>query len=114
MSDDPILDRLVRIRREFQRILIDEGYLPELPEEECEQAKQSGFTTKEAKAWLKIEPDFGKRITKPLRNRRKRHFMVAMLLLALSIPHGSFQISVPNETPHPHLPNVDDALPYVR
>jgi hypothetical protein len=72
MSNDPILDRLVKIRKEFERILIDEGYLPELPHEEREQARHVGLTSKEAKGWFKTEPDFTKRIVTPLNGNRRQ------------------------------------------
>jgi hypothetical protein len=114
MSNDPILDRLVKIRKEFERILIDEGYLPELPQVEREQAKSVGLTIKEAKGWLKTEPDFTKRIAQPLDQKRKRkvYCIAPLLLLLLSMPHSLLLASAPNEISQVHAPNIKVTLPW--
>lgn len=63
-----MLERLRRIRQQFEIILLAEGISPNLTELELESI---GFTDKVLRVWLQVEPDFPKRIVTPLNPKHR-------------------------------------------
>jgi hypothetical protein len=109
MTDEDDVNRLIRLRVLLEKIL--GNY-----EEHCTRTN-IGLTEEEKTAWLRSEPVFTKRIVKPLDRTRKGHIILAIILLALVVPHHAVQASSPNEMlQHSKtvLPNADVTLPYAR
>ena len=116
MSNNPD-DKISRLRKEMQAIVYGSEYQP---------IDDFIYSEDEEQGWKASEPDFTKQITAPLpfklRHRFTRREDLAMGLiflgLALSMAHYLPQVQaysgLPNELPHLHLPNGNDALPYAR
>lgn len=102
---DEINRRLARILKELNRF---SDY------EEDNAKEQLPLTEKEFGEWQANEPDFTKRIVKPLDRKRKGHAMLAIILLALTVPHFTVQASSPTENLQVKLPTVKATLPYAR
>ncbi len=124
------MNRLARaLKRSLQSI--DSLYLEAIAPEKssCTRKKgettdlmQFGFRREEAASWVHNEPDFTKRIVKPLdRKRRDNAPIVAMLFLLLAIQHYSIQVnamqvSSPNgllQAQKIHVPNDKLTLPSI-
>ena len=108
---DELLVRLRKIRREFESILRREGIIGN---GEGKERSKLVLTKEDMSAWQKNEPNYTKRIARPLTRKRKGQLMLAFLFLSLTMPRLVVPANRPNELPHAHLPNEDDALPYVR
>jgi hypothetical protein len=119
MRDDEELNKLIRLRIEWEEIVQSLGlYSKKHAPKRSDPLKDAGFTQTEKEAWQGQEPNFKKQIVKPLQRKRRGHAVLAILFLALATPHIFMQAAgLPNgllQHPKVHVPNGELTLPYVR
>lgn len=79
-----------------------------------ERENAFGISTDELQTFLTSQPNFTKRIVKPLGRKRKGHLWVlalAITISALALSHYAVQASSPTEISQPHPPTIKVTLP---
>jgi hypothetical protein len=106
---DSIDERLERLKKDFNELL----------GKNIEETKRDRiFVEQQERDWLLSERDLGydfrKAIVKPLDRKRKGHFMLAVILLSLTLPRLGMAANSPTEFSQPHKPTAEVTLPCER